>query len=148
MKKDGRDERAALLAVKANLNNGWVRFARRWVIVADDVHGNGRCTVLFDLTMDRHHLIVHPAAVDTYSVALDHGAVAALATAAEEGEECRVPVVHHLHGPRELRLAPSVRNALVLSEKLPGGVIVQAVFRGERILELVDTLAEARDSVR
>jgi hypothetical protein len=80
-------------------------FTQRWWLRGWS--DGGWCTTLFDLAQDGTRVWVHPAAVNTYSILLDHDAMCALSKAVSNRDELTLTGRHPAHGKRTLRLAPT-----------------------------------------
>lgn len=132
--------------------------ARRWAVVGH-THDRWECTTLFDLPAeDQHRVIVHPAAVDKYTVELRRPSIEMLIRTIESGDACAVPATHPVHGERLLGLrpitltnepswtdrpadAPAYLGPMELYLRVPDAQIA-IIFRRERLLKLATILAE------
>lgn len=132
--------------------------ARRWAVVGH-TPDRWECTTLFDLPADDpHRVIVHPAAVDKYTVHLQRRSIEMLIRTIESGDACAVPAIHTVHGGRLLGLrpitlpnepswtdrpadTPPYLGPMELYLQLPDAQIA-IIFRRERLLRLATILAE------
>jgi hypothetical protein len=132
--------------------------ARRWAVIGH-TPDRWECTTLFDLPADDpHRVIVHPAAVDRYTIVLRRPAIQMLIRTIETGKACAAPAFHTVHGGRELYLrpitlpnepswtdrpadAPAYLGPMELELQLPDAQIA-IIFRRERLLHFATILAE------
>jgi hypothetical protein len=133
-------------------------FVRRWVVQARTA-GSWPSTTLFDLAEDRRHVMVRPAAVDTFSILIDAAGVRVLLETIDSQAACAVPGRHARHGTWLLGLRPSEPSwtdrpagappspgPLELYVLLPGDEI-HIRYRREHIAALRYTLAEILQSM-
>ncbi len=132
--------------------------ARRWTVVGHTLD-HWECSTIIDLPMgDPGHVIIHPAAVTTYSLSISRRSVQMLMHTIESGDACTVPVEHPVHGNRLLGLrpitlpheipwtdrpadAPPYLGPMELYLRLPDAQI-SIIFRRERLLRLATIFAE------
>jgi hypothetical protein len=135
-----------------------VEFAARWTVKGREPDG-WDCTTIFDLAKDRRHVVVYPAAVDTYEMTLNLDAVRILLSIVESRNAGAVPGVHPVHGKRLLTVvpysglvahtwterpanSPPYAGPIELSVRLPTGREIHIIYSTNRYQALVDTLTE------
>ncbi|MGQ0840448.1 hypothetical protein [Actinokineospora sp.] len=133
-------------------------FAVRWTVTGRTPDG-GNCTTIFDLALDRGHLIVYPAAVGDFALSLDLDAVRMLLSIVEARSAGMVPGLHPLCGYWLLGVAPYSSSVepewtdraadappylgpIELYVRLPDKEI-HIIYRTDRYQALLDTLTEA-----
>lgn len=132
--------------------------ARRWTVIGHTLD-HWECTTIIDLPAgEDDRILIHPAAVTTYSVAISRKSARMLMHTMESGDACTVPAEHPTHGSRLLGLrpitlpneipwterpadAPPYLGPMELYLRLPDAQIA-IIFRHERLLRLATILAE------
>jgi hypothetical protein len=120
--------------------------ARRWTVVGHTLEG-WECTTLFDLPrLGEDNVVIHPAAVSKYTVAITFASTQRLLNTIETGNECSVPVRHAIHSGQSLCLRPislpqENLGPMELFLRLPD-VQFSVVFKRDRLRHLATILAD------
>lgn len=120
-------------------------FACRWCVKGHNADRQS-ITTIFDLAPDHRSIIVHPGAIDTFTLHLAPSAIPALVAACEDLESTTIPGLHPRHGKRALELS-QIHDGVATAFAIPGARLV-IDYRGAHLLALRDMLTEVRDCFR
>jgi hypothetical protein len=120
-------------------------FACRWCVKGHNADRQS-ITTIFDLAPDHRSIVVHPGAIDTFSLQLAPTTIPALVEACDDLESRTIPGLHPRHGKRALELM-EIHDGIATVFTIPGARLV-IDYRGDRLRALREMLAEVRDCFR
>jgi hypothetical protein len=123
-----------------------MKYVRRWAVQGLKPNGD-RATTIFDLLYGRQRVMVYPATLDTFAVAVEGEDFRGLAAAAQSQIECTVAASHAEHGARTLGLRPYDTAAMELFVMLPRKSM-HIVYARERLKLLTETFGYILDWIQ
>ncbi|MBC6449342.1 hypothetical protein [Actinokineospora xionganensis] len=120
-------------------------FACRWCVKGRNADRQS-ITTIFDLAPDHRSILVHPGAIDTFSLQLLPDTIPALVEACEDLRSRTVSGLHPRHGKRTLELR-EIHDGISTVFTIPGARLV-IDYQGVGLHALQDMLTEIRDCFR
>lgn len=120
-------------------------FACRWCVKGHNADRQS-ITTIFDLAPDHRSIVVHPGAIDTFTLHLAPSTIPALVEACEDLDSRTIPGLHPRHGRRALDLL-EIPDGIATVFAIPGARLV-IDYRGAQLCALREMLTEVRDCFR